>query len=198
MKNEVNPYRKLEADISPKEFEEFCMHTLSAYAEREGLHAFSILHDQKIQAHDGTYQIDILCEFDALGCRFKVLVECKMTSRPVEREVLSGLHDKMLSIGAHKAIVMSTCGFQSGATEYADAHGIALIQVFDNYIMHAKMSAAAESLVRAEFEAQVMTHLPKYEAYLWSNEYDLPFEMVFPTRDMISKAIEQVRESKNE
>ena len=34
---DVNPYRELDARITPTEFEVFCMETLKAYAEREKL-----------------------------------------------------------------------------------------------------------------------------------------------------------------
>lgn len=38
---------------------------------------------------------------------------------------------KIQSTGAHKAFVISSSGFQSGATDFARAHGIALIQLSD-------------------------------------------------------------------
>lgn len=77
MEIDTNPYRCLQANINPTEFEVFCLETLKAYAEREGLQDFEIKHNQKIETYDSTYQIDVLVEYTALGCHNKVIVECK-------------------------------------------------------------------------------------------------------------------------
>ena len=58
MTTDINPYRSLTANISPTDFEVFCMKTLEAYAEREKLPNFTIKHNQKVETYDGTYQID--------------------------------------------------------------------------------------------------------------------------------------------
>ena len=43
---DVNPYRELNANISPTEFEVFCLNTLKAYAEKENLSSFS--HEERL------------------------------------------------------------------------------------------------------------------------------------------------------
>ena len=111
------------------EFEVFCMETLKAYAERENLQNFSIKHDQKIESDDGTYQIDVIAEYTALGAKNVVLIECKKHSNSVKRDVVTNLHAKLQSLGAHKGIIISTVGFQRGAVQYAEKHGIALWQI---------------------------------------------------------------------
>lgn len=35
MEVDINPYRNLESDITPTQFELFCLETVKAYAERE-------------------------------------------------------------------------------------------------------------------------------------------------------------------
>jgi restriction endonuclease Mrr len=124
----MNPYREFVSKISSAEFELFCLDVLKEYANKECLTDFSITHNKKIKTNDGEYQIDIYTEFVALSVRFKVVVECKRTIRPIEREKVVALSDKVRSIGAHKGILISTSGFQSGAIEYSKIHGIALIQ----------------------------------------------------------------------
>lgn len=47
MEVDTNPYRSLEAQITPTQFEIFCLETVKAYAEREGLKDFKINHDKK-------------------------------------------------------------------------------------------------------------------------------------------------------
>ena len=66
MAMDINPYRELDANISSTDFEIFCLNTLKAYADREGLKDFSIKHNQKLKADDGTYQIDAVAEYLSL------------------------------------------------------------------------------------------------------------------------------------
>ena len=109
----INPYREFVANISPTEFEKLCLDILKGYAEVESLSDFSIQHDVHIPADDGTYQIDVYAQFIAMGVEFKVIAECKRYSSPVSREKVAVLADKIRSLGAHKGIMISTCGFQT-------------------------------------------------------------------------------------
>ena len=45
--------------MTPTEFEEYCLKILQGYAEDENLCDFTIDHDVKLVADDGTYQIDM-------------------------------------------------------------------------------------------------------------------------------------------
>lgn len=65
-----------------------------------------------------------------------MIAECKRYTNPVNREKVVILADKVKSLGAHKGILISTSGFQSGAHEYAKKHGIALIQILDKHVVH--------------------------------------------------------------
>lgn len=118
--------------ITPTEFEHFCYDILKGYAEEENLKNFVITHDEKITADDGTYQIDIYAEFTALSSTIKVLCECKQYKSRINRDKVVILRDKLNSTGTHKGILLSTSEFQSGAIQYAKAHGIALIKVEDH------------------------------------------------------------------
>jgi len=95
------------------------------------LSEFSATHREALTGMDGEYEIDVAVRFQAMGVPFLVLVECKRYRKPVEREVVQVLYDRMRSIGAQKGILFSTSKFQSGALEYATRHGIALIQLVD-------------------------------------------------------------------
>lgn len=90
---------------------------------------FTIEHNKIIKGDDGDYQIDIFASFTAMGVKIKVLAECKRYSSPVTREKVVILADKVKQLGAHKGILISTSGFQSGALKYGDKHGIALLQI---------------------------------------------------------------------
>ena len=193
MTTEINPFRELEANISPTNFEIFCMNTLKAYAEKEGLKDFSITHNKKVKADDGTYQIDVYAEYTALGAKNVVLVECKKKSNAIKREVVEILHKRLENLGAHKGILISTSGFQSGATEYAAKHGIALWQICDIHIKHICNSASPNFMERMQFIMEVEKHLPKHYAIEWNCEKDYPFDELYPTEQMRMDAITKVR-----
>lgn len=96
-----------------------------------GLDGYQSQHREVVGGHDGDYEIDVTVRFTALGANFLVLVECKHYKNPVKRETIQSLHGKVQSLGAQKAVLFSTSGFQSGALEFAKAHGIAAVQLVD-------------------------------------------------------------------
>ena len=105
--------------ISATEFEVFCLERLKEYAEMKGWQDFNITHNEKLKAHDGTYQIDVYATFRFMEVDFKVLCECKQFKSPVKRDFVSLLDGKIRSLGAHKGIICSTSGFQKGTIKYA-------------------------------------------------------------------------------
>lgn len=182
-----NPYREFVASISPTEFEELCFEILKSYAEAEHLSDFSIQHNVLIPADDGTYQIDVYARFIAMGVEFKVITECKRYSSPVPREKVAVLADKVKSLGAHKGIMISTCGFQSGAYEYAKKHGIALLQIIDKNALHI-MNAANPETEEQKREIYLMidwhNRLPQYYAKEYAT-MDFPDRTIYPSHQMM-------------
>lgn len=177
----INPYREFVSSISTIEFEKYCLEILKDYAESEALTDFSIIHNHKIETDDGDYQIDIYAEFVALSVRFKVIAECKRYTRPIEREKIALLSDKIRSLGGHKGILISTSGFQSGASQYAEKHGIALLQIFDRHVMHIQNSMYPIDPYYIEF----IRKSPKYYAYQWSDSLnDFPNKRIYPSESM--------------
>lgn len=172
--------------ITPAEFEEYCKDILLAYAENEKLPNFKITHDKKLTAYDGTYQIDIYAEFVALGSEIKVICECKQYTSSVTREKVVILADKIKSIGAHKGILLSTSGFQSGAVQYAKEHGIALIRVYDNKNEFYSHSNGTDEYNEDAPLVLAEKKLPSYFAVLFSAEADEPTK-IYPSASMIDK-----------
>ncbi len=124
-----NPMRAPVFDISitPREFEALVLKHVRLTGHK--LEKFIANQREVVVGTDGEYEIDVMAEFVALGALFRVLIECKKQKRPVEREVVQVLHDRVRSTGAQKAMLFTTSGFQSGALTYARSHGIALIVV---------------------------------------------------------------------
>lgn len=113
--------------LTPREFELLVQGILDAAAG--SLVNYRSEHLAPLPGGDGEYIIDVAASFSAFGAEFVVLVECKHQARPVERQAVQVLHSKLQSLGAQKAMLFATSGFQSGAVEYAAAHGIALVEV---------------------------------------------------------------------
>jgi len=193
---DVNPYRELDANISPIDFEIFCLNTLKAYAEKEGLTDFIIKHNQKMEVDDGTYQIDVLAEYTALGARNKVIIECKKRSKSIKREIVAELYAKIQSLGAHKGILISTSGFQTGATLYAKKHGIALWQICDKHIKHVYdcLNSKGTFSDKISFEILMDKFLPNFFMMEWNCDYDYPYKEIYPTVEMQTEAAKKVRE----
>lgn len=93
------------------------------------LEEFQAEHREAVTGHDGTYEIDITARFRVFGAKFLVLVECKHHKNRIMRDYVQVLHAKQLSLGAQKAMMFSTSGFNEGAVNYALQHGIALVQL---------------------------------------------------------------------
>jgi hypothetical protein len=89
-------------------------------------------HLDPIEGPDGTYIIDVTVRFRLAGMDFLVLFECKRHKSPVKREHVMVLHAKLQSTGAQKGVVVAASGFQSGALQYAQAHGIACVRLVDD------------------------------------------------------------------
>jgi restriction system protein len=90
---------------------------------------FQTVHRESMDGQDGTYEIDITARFRIFGADFLVLVECKNHKNHIKREHVQALHSKLMSLSAQKAMLFATTPFQDGAVEYANQHGIALVQL---------------------------------------------------------------------
>jgi len=126
-RNPDSPWNPAEAeDISPEEYERQVAAWLRAAGQE--LEAFEVRHLVHLSGAGGDYEFDAVARFTVLeGAELTVLVECKRYSRPVERETLLSLWAKLQDVKAHKAMIFATCGFQSGALEYAGKYGIAAV-----------------------------------------------------------------------
>ncbi len=86
------------------------------YSQSGELTSLEVAHDVKLDAYNSTYQIDVMAKFRAFAsAEFIVLIECKRYRNAVERELVQVLNDKVRSLGAHRGMLFTTSGFQSGA-----------------------------------------------------------------------------------
>lgn len=163
----------------------FCVELLKNYANEERLSDFKIEHNVKEEAPDGTYQLDIVATFTALGVELKILCECKQYTSPVKRERVELLEGRMRSLGMHKGILLSTSGFQSGAIKYAKSHGIALIQVFDHSCQKYSHGAGLNVEVDENDPLKyIEDHWPPYRAICFSDKTEEPV-VLYPTTEVV-------------
>lgn len=115
--------------LTPDEFEMY----VEEYIRGLGgdLNEFEVKRLDTLSSSDDEYVMDVTARFEALGAAFLVLIECKRHQHAIKRETVQILRDKVSEVGAHKGMIISTSGFQSGAVAYAAKHGIALIHVAD-------------------------------------------------------------------
>jgi restriction system protein len=144
-------------DITPKDYEE----AVAAIAKSMnlGLVGWEVKHLDPVEGLDGTYIMDVTARFQLAGMDFLILFECKRHKDPVKRSDVQVLLTKLQSTGAQKGVVVAATGFQSGALEFAQAHGIACVRLVDNawtYITRRTKATNAPTLTGA-YSGYVMT-----------------------------------------
>ena len=84
----------------------------------------------------------------------------------------------------HKGVLLSTCGFQSGAKEYASKHGIALIQVFDKGCVAISHSGGPNQEDGNDPFLYMENRMPPYRAICFSSKNEEPV-VLYPTKQQI-------------
>lgn len=146
--------------LSPRQFELAVKGIVDAAAD--GLFDYESKHLERLAASDGEYEIDVAARFKALGANFLVLIECKHHKRKTERKDVQVLHSRLQSLGAQKGMIFSTAGFQTGAIQFAEQHGIALC-----YLVEGKSNWFTRSGGRPT-PPPPCVHIPEYVAW-WCN-----------------------------
>lgn len=128
-------------DITPQEFELLVRSWAESVSSE--LRRLEVTHLKALSGQGGDFTFDVVATFSSIGgAEFVVLIECKKHKKPIKREMVQVLNDKIRSVGAHKGIVVATSPFQDGALRYAKANGIALAQVADGVLMYLQASAS--------------------------------------------------------
>ena len=178
--------------MNPTEFELHCMEILRGYAEEKKLPDFKIEHNVKLKADDGTDQIDVYITHTSVGADMKILAECKQHKKSVGRDKVEVLESRLRSLGAQKGILLSTAGFQSGAIQFAEKHGIALIQVFDTHEKWYSHSGGPDEITEEDDPVVYgEKHMPRYQAHLITSD---SCETIYPTRTMANEVFKVMNE----
>ena len=100
---------------------------------------------------DETYEIDIFYEFQNVGVKHRVAIECKDWKSPVDQGKVLEFHQKIKNIGEDiVGVFVSRSGYQSGAKKVAKRHGILTLKaeeiptIFDILAKHITTSFIPE------------------------------------------------------
>jgi hypothetical protein len=147
--------------MSAAEFESFVAEVLEV--GRPGLENYMVQPHEVIRGVDGEYDFDATVRFSMLGMDYLVLVEDKRHEHPIKREQVQVLHQKLQSVGAQKAVMISTAPFRRGAIEFAKTHGIALVMVSEGRFTFETRAAVPRPMMTRE-EARERYGIPAFVA----------------------------------
>jgi len=93
----------------------------------------TVVHDDKIQSHDGkrVRQIDVSIRFRKAGCDFLIVVQAKTNVRPLDINAIGEFKSVVEDVRATKGVLICNSGFTKNAQEYARYHGIDLCTAHD-------------------------------------------------------------------
>jgi Restriction endonuclease len=165
------------ADITPQEFEQFVGETLREMPPDVTDVKVNVL--ERVSGHDGSYVIDATVRCRLGGMDLFVVVEAKKHTNPIKRDVVQTLNAKKESLAAHKAVLFSTTPFQSGAIEYARAHGIALVHVTEGRFTFETRSAGHTPVLSREDARQF--GLPTFVGHHYAQNEDGNLTMTLVT-----------------
>ncbi len=114
--------------MTPEEYEIFVKKDFETRLHKELGYPVAVKHLEKLVAPDGNeHVIDLNYEFIIGGAKYLNIVECKHWNKLVTREALMALKTRQDNLRAHKAIMVTNGGFQTGAIKFAQTHNIGLI-----------------------------------------------------------------------
>ncbi|ELN6867241.1 restriction endonuclease [Vibrio parahaemolyticus] len=109
------------------EYERLTQEIYQAINSSEGVKNIDVKHNIKLAGKSGCqHQIDVYWEFEMMGEKHRVAIECKNYSKEVSvgriRDFFGVLHD----VGNIKGIFITKKGYQSGAIKFGEHYGISL------------------------------------------------------------------------
>ena len=116
--------------MTPTEFELLTQRLLTEKLKQNFGRDIPVNHKRKFTSLTGnTYEIDVSYSYSVFGIEYLSLCECKYWDSYVTREKVGYFKSILDDLKAHKGIVFTTRGFQSGAITFAQSHGIGLVKI---------------------------------------------------------------------
>lgn len=109
------------------EYELLVMSVYEEILRHEGVENVEVKHNQELKGKSGvTHQIDVLWRFRRAGIEHLVIIECKNYGRTVELGDVRSFHSVVEDILGARGVLVTRAGFQAGAKDFAQYHGIGL------------------------------------------------------------------------
>jgi hypothetical protein len=98
--------------------------------DQEEVPNIRVVHDVKLKGKSATHQIDVYWKFEKAGVPYETIVQAKDWSNPVDQGELFKFNCVRCDLpGPPMGVFVTRNGYQSGAREYAKAHGIILYEL---------------------------------------------------------------------
>ena len=98
----------------------------------------------------GPQNIDVYVTFEKFGYECRWVIECKLWSSPVPKDVVHTLYTKVQNVGADRGLIFSESGFQSGAFDAAQNTNILLQDTLEAFRKTAHLHLSRIPLVLHE------------------------------------------------
>jgi hypothetical protein len=108
------------------EYEKFAQEIYQSLLNDDGL-TTEVKHNIKLQGKSSKHQIDVYWEYKFAGVNHKVAIECKNYNKKLSIGIIRNFYGVLSDVGNINGILVTTIGYQKGAKEFAEHHGINLI-----------------------------------------------------------------------
>jgi hypothetical protein len=99
---------------------------------QESIRNIDVKHDVSLQGMTAKHQIDVYWEFEIGGISYATVIQAKDWNTPLNQGELFKFKCVLNDLpGQPKGIVVTRSGYQSGAEEFAKAHGILLFELIE-------------------------------------------------------------------
>ncbi|CAM3977396.1 hypothetical protein CCOS865_02254 [Pseudomonas reidholzensis] len=117
------------SELNWKDFEDHVQYIYQTLLSLGG-HNVVVAKDACLIGRDGAeYQIDVYYEFEVVGIRHRVAIECKNTKRRTERNDVLAFKAKIDEFSDVIGVIVSASGFQSGAKDFAERNRISALSI---------------------------------------------------------------------
>ncbi|WP_328800292.1 restriction endonuclease [Paenibacillus sp. LX16] len=112
------------------EYELFAKEIYETLLKDEGVKTIDVQHNIKLMGNSGCeHQIDVYWEFEMVGIKHRVAIECKNYTSNVSIGKIRDFYGVLTDVGNIQGIFVTKKGFQKGAKQYADSKGIKLMEL---------------------------------------------------------------------
>jgi hypothetical protein len=115
-----------------REYELIVKAIYDALMRQNQLDQLEVQHDVKVQGIGTRHQVDVYCKFQLAGHDQQIIIQVKKEKTPAKQSDLLAFQGVLDDIpGQPRGIFVTHAGYQAGALSYAEAKGIALVQLME-------------------------------------------------------------------